>query len=185
MAVVAISLALALGATPAAADNTFQAELDGAKARTASSGTGSGQVFLNDAQDSALVDLTWSGLGSAAIAWHIHCGDPAAIVFDPVSSEPTTSSLKWAPTAQNVTDLKAGLCYFNVHSIDLPGGEIRGNLANLVGGVAELPEVAGAPLQATGSSGGNAGLIAGLIAAGVAGVVALGGAAWYVRRRPA
>ncbi len=185
LAVVAMALALALGATPAAADNTFQAELDGTKAGTASTGTGSGQVFLNDAQDSALVDLTWSGLGSAAIAWHIHCGDPAAIVFDPLSSEPTTSSLKWVPTAQDVTDLKAGLCYFNVHSVDFPGGEIRGNLASSVGGVAELPEVTGAPLQATGSSGGNAGLIAGLIAAVVAGAVALGGAAWYVRRRPA
>ena len=54
-----------------------------------------------------------------------------------------------------------------------------------VGGVAELPEVAGAPLQATGSSGGNAGLFAGVIAAVVAGAGALGGAAWYVRRRPA
>ncbi|MCH7838069.1 MAG: hypothetical protein IIC26_06125 [Chloroflexi bacterium] len=54
-----------------------------------------------------------------------------------------------------------------------------------VGGVAELPEVAGAPLQATASSGGNAGLLAGVIAAVVAGAVALGGAAWYVRRRPA
>ena len=54
-----------------------------------------------------------------------------------------------------------------------------------VGGVAELPEVAGAPLQATGSSGGNAGLLAGLIAVVVAGAVALGGAAWYVRRRTA
>ncbi|MCH8902149.1 MAG: hypothetical protein IIC88_07590 [Chloroflexi bacterium] len=58
-------------------------------------------------------------------------------------------------------------------------------LASGVGGVAELPEGAGAPLQATGSSGGNAGLFAGIIAAVVAGAGALGGAAWYVRRRPA
>ena len=54
-----------------------------------------------------------------------------------------------------------------------------------VGGIAELPEVAGTPLDATGSSDGNAGLFAGIIAAVVAGAVALGSAAWYVRRRPA
>ncbi len=54
-----------------------------------------------------------------------------------------------------------------------------------VGGIAELPEAAGTPLNATGSSGGNAGLLAGIIAAVVAGAGALGGAAWYVRRRPA
>ena len=74
-----------------------------------------------------------------------------------------------------------------MHSTNSPGGEIRGQIpANAnVGGVAELPEAAEAPLQATGSSSGNAGLIAGLIAAVVVGAVALGGAAWYVRRRPA
>ncbi len=51
-----------------------------------------------------------------------------------------------------------------------------------VGGIAELPEVAGTPLDATGSSDSSAGLLAGVIAAVVAGAVALGGAAWYVRR---
>ena len=51
-----------------------------------------------------------------------------------------------------------------------------------VGGIAELPELAGTPLDATGSSGGNAGLLAGL-AAVAAGAAALGGAAWYIRRR--
>ena len=52
-----------------------------------------------------------------------------------------------------------------------------------IGGIAELPEVAGTPLDATGSSGGNAGLLAGFITAVVAGAVALGSAAWYARRR--
>lgn len=51
-----------------------------------------------------------------------------------------------------------------------------------VGGIAELPDVAGAPLKARDSSGGNAGLLAGITAA-AAGVIALGSAAWYARRR--
>lgn len=52
-----------------------------------------------------------------------------------------------------------------------------------VGGVAELPEVDAAPLEASGSSGPSAGVVAGIAAGAAAGAVALGGAAWYARRR--
>ena len=52
-----------------------------------------------------------------------------------------------------------------------------------VGGVAELAEAAGTPLAAPDSSGSNTGLIAGIVAAIAAGTVALGGAAWYTKRR--
>ncbi|MCH8836923.1 MAG: phosphoribosylamine--glycine ligase [Candidatus Marinimicrobia bacterium] len=52
-----------------------------------------------------------------------------------------------------------------------------------VGGVVELPEVAGTPLEVPGSSGTNAGPIASIVAAIAAGTVTLTGAAWYARRR--
>ena len=52
-----------------------------------------------------------------------------------------------------------------------------------VGGIAELPEVAGTPLEEPGSPGGNAGMLAGVIAAVAGGTIALGGAAWFARRR--
>ena len=52
-----------------------------------------------------------------------------------------------------------------------------------VGGIAELAEVAGTPPEATASSGGNAGVIAGVAVAVAAGAVGLSGAAWYGRRR--
>lgn len=54
-----------------------------------------------------------------------------------------------------------------------------------VGGIAELPDVAGTALETPDSSGGpGAGVLAGAIAGAVtAGGGALGGAAWYVRRR--
>jgi hypothetical protein len=52
-----------------------------------------------------------------------------------------------------------------------------------VGGVAEPPEVAGPALQTGGSSRTSAGLLAGIAAAVAAGAVALGGAAWYLRKR--
>ncbi len=51
-----------------------------------------------------------------------------------------------------------------------------------VGGIAELPEVAGT-LEAGSSSGSNAGVLAGIAAGAAAGAVALGGAFWCAKRR--
>ena len=51
-----------------------------------------------------------------------------------------------------------------------------------VGGIAELAEAAGSPLETPDASSTSAGLIAGVLAAVAAGVVALGGAAWYARK---
>ena len=44
-----------------------------------------------------------------------------------------------------------------------------------VGGIAELPEIAGTPLEAAGSSGSNTGLVAGRVAATAARAVSAGG----------
>lgn len=52
-----------------------------------------------------------------------------------------------------------------------------------VGGIAGLPDLASAPLETTDSSGGSAGFLAAVAAAGAVAVIALGGAAWYARRR--
>ena len=52
-----------------------------------------------------------------------------------------------------------------------------------IGGIAALPEVAGAPLETDGSWGRNAGVLAGGAAVIVASATALVGAAWYARRR--
>ena len=52
-----------------------------------------------------------------------------------------------------------------------------------IGGIAELPDVDAASLTAGDSSGPGAAAVVGVAAAIAAGVVALGGAAWYARRR--
>ena len=52
-----------------------------------------------------------------------------------------------------------------------------------VGGIAELPDVAGTALEAGGSSGLNVGVLAGAVAGFAAGALVLGGAAWYTKRR--
>jgi plastocyanin len=60
-------------------------------------------------------------------------------------------------------------------------GQIKVN-APSVGGIAQLPDVANAPLATPTPSSSSVGLIAGS-AAIAAGLVAMGGAAWYARRR--
>ena len=52
-----------------------------------------------------------------------------------------------------------------------------------VGGIAELAEVAGTPLDATASSGSSADVFAGVAVAVVVGAAGLGVAAWYARKR--
>ena len=52
-----------------------------------------------------------------------------------------------------------------------------------VGGVAELPDVAGGRLEAEGSAGPSGAVVVGVLAAVTAGAVALGSAGWYARRR--
>ena len=52
-----------------------------------------------------------------------------------------------------------------------------------VGGVAELPEVARAPLEAGDSSGPGAAMLASVTAGVLAGAASISGAVWYTRRR--
>ena len=71
----------------------------------------------------------------------------------------------------------------SVPLLEVDSLKINCKAAGYVGGIAELPEVAGTPLEAAGSSGSNTGLIAGIVAAIAAGSATLTGWAWYARRR--
>ncbi len=195
LAATAMAVAMIVGSSPAAAENIFVANLDVAQATTAqtgASGTGIARVSLNPAKNLITWDLTFTGLADgsqSAVAAHFHkgaVGVPGAIEID-ISTGALKSPRSGSATITNLqkADLIAGLWYINVHSTNSPGGEIRGQVLQEIGGLAELPEEAEAPLETAGSSSGSAGLLAGVIAAIVAGAAALGGAVWYVRRRPA
>ncbi|MEP6925510.1 MAG: CHRD domain-containing protein, partial [Pyrinomonadaceae bacterium] len=101
----------------------------------ASTAVGFGRVTLNDAETQITVSLTFSGLSSNQTASHIHGAAPpganAPVLFN-IGSQGATSgtftALGFAVTPAQVADLKAGLFYFNVHSTNLPGGEIRGQI---------------------------------------------------------
>jgi hypothetical protein len=129
-------VAFAFG-TSVQAQRAFRASLDGAQEvpPNASAATGFGSVVLNAAETAVSIRLTFSGLGSNQTAAHIHSpamrGATAGVIIDLGSGGSTSSTYALnnvAVTAQQAADLKAGLWYFNVHSVNFPNGEIRGQI---------------------------------------------------------
>jgi Tol biopolymer transport system component len=115
------------------APKRFAASLDGLQETPANNSLakGTGLVLLNSAETSALVGLQFQNLGSAETAAHVHGptgpGVAAPVLFPLASTNPLTN-FSISPIAQQVADLKAGLHYLNVHSLNFSGGEIRGQL---------------------------------------------------------
>lgn len=130
----AVALAIALAPPPASAALQFAAAIDGAQAATPSTGSGTGAFTLNDAETSLSINVSFGGLVSPQTAAHIHGpgapGVSAGVRFGfPLGSPVVTA---WAITAADVTSLKNGLLYVNVHSQLYPGGEIRGQILTAV-----------------------------------------------------
>ncbi len=156
-----------LSAGPAAATaQTFTVTLSGLQEvpANASTATGLASVVLNAAETTITVDASWTGLGSNANAGHIHGpagpGANAGILFPfaGVPAAPTGSipTQPFAITAAQVAQLKAGQFYVNIHSVNLGGGEIRGQLTPTklytvtLSGAQEVPPN-GSPATGTGS----------------------------------
>jgi Cu/Zn superoxide dismutase len=140
----AVIVALAIAALwtdsqPAAAQQVFTANLTGAQQvpPVSSSGTGFGTVVLNAAETQITVNMTFSGLSSAANMAHIHgpsgpTGN-AGVLFDFTGVTPTQTAGSIPPqtfliSSDQVTQLKAGQFYFNIHTGNHTGGEIRGQI---------------------------------------------------------
>jgi hypothetical protein len=144
------------------ARNIFSANLNSAQEvpTNASTATGFGIVALSKDESTITVSLTFSGLSSNQTAAHIHGsaapGQNAGILFN-IGSQGATSgtftALEFPVTPAQVADLRAGLWYFNVHSVTYPGGEIRGQIEIACGYTAQLSgaqEVPAVPSTATG-----------------------------------
>jgi CHRD domain len=106
--------------------------------KNASFAKGAGTVSLDPVTKRAVVRLTLTGM-TATMA-HIHTGDIGA--NGPVSftlTETAAGSGIWLSAADivmtdaQIVTLKAGGFYFNAHSVTLPAGEIRGQIARDVG----------------------------------------------------
>src|SRR5262249_6033101 len=140
------------GPAGAVGGGTFTASLTGAQEvpPNASTATGTATVTLNAAETMITVSLTFSGLTAPATAAHIHGlappGTNAPVVF-PLAGVPLATSGSIGPqvfaiTAGQVSGLRSGLFYVNVHDSTFPGGEIRGQLTEVVG----LPPATGTTL---------------------------------------
>lgn len=81
------------------------------------------------------ISLTFSGLGSAATAAHVHGFSNATTnsgVLQSLTATAATSGTiigSWAPSSgTQVTGLFNGQTYINLHTSGFPGGELRGQL---------------------------------------------------------
>jgi hypothetical protein len=131
----ATTLMLPLAMMPARADTLhFHADMKGASEvpPTDSAGTGTLDLTVDTAAKSAEYTLTWTGLADPATAAHIHGPAPAGknagveVNFgkDPVSPVHGTAAM----TDEQITQLKNGLFYVNVHTAAHPKGAIRGQI---------------------------------------------------------
>jgi Ca2+-binding RTX toxin-like protein len=116
---------------------SFSAALDGAQevppVTTAASGRGS--VVLNAREDEISVRLSFANLSSDSTMAHIHGsalpGANAGVIFGlsgAGGSSGEIGPLTFAVTPTQVQQLKDGLWYFNVHSVNHGGGEVRGQI---------------------------------------------------------
>ena len=124
---------------------TFVAVMNGSAETppNTSMGTGAAIVTLNG--DILTVFETFSGLSAPASAAHIHCCEPpgtAGPVVVPFPAFPAGTSgtftdtfdLSTFPFGGGLTEttfiagLESGLAYVNIHDINFPAGEIRGQL---------------------------------------------------------
>lgn len=97
---------------------------------TNSTATGTCTVILSPDEKTARVFLNFSGLSSPQTTAHIH-GPAGPGVSAPVLFPLPTgnfSDFLIALTASDVTNLKNGMLYVNVHSNNFPNGEIRGQI---------------------------------------------------------
>lgn len=154
----AAALFVLAAAVPAAAATDFSASLTGSQQTipNASTATGTGFATLSDDENTLTGTLTWAGLSAPASMGHIHCcaalGDdaPVALDFMPLAaasgsvtrsfdltalssySSEFTAVYTTAAAARSafVSGINSGLAYFNIHDVNYPEGEIRGQISS-------------------------------------------------------
>jgi glucose/arabinose dehydrogenase len=134
----------------------FVANLDGSQETPphAVDAKGTATLLLDKDETTARVSLRFRGLSSSETAAHIHAPAAAGQTAPPAFDLPSGNfeDFQITLTPQQVSDLKAGLFYVNVHSTTFPAGEIRGqfgavsepSVVQLDVAEQETPESAGA-----------------------------------------
>ncbi len=120
-------------ATAASKATDFTANLNAGQEVPAGTGNGMGVAYLNiDGQGRLCVSLSVQGLEGQIVAAHIH--GPAApgvstdIIFDLKPKGSPINICVGPPDSSQLKDLRKGLWYLNVHTSEVGGGEIRGQI---------------------------------------------------------
>lgn len=101
----------------------------------ASTGTGKARVVVDAAGANISWVVTYTGLTSAQILAHIHApgaigaNGPVAITFSNPGGTSGTITGSGPITPTQLSQLRSGLAYVNIHTTNNSGGEIRGQLA--------------------------------------------------------
>jgi uncharacterized protein (DUF1800 family) len=116
-----------------------------------SKGTGSANMRLSADGTQAILHFTYGGLGSPKTAYHVHCdpfgANPSQIIYDIDDIDSFHPELRtsdggyiWNITAVGtlsaadvLSAITTGKTYINVHSVNYPNGEIRGNFTLVTG----------------------------------------------------
>jgi hypothetical protein len=116
----------------AAKATTFIALLNSGQEVPVGTSSAAGIAYMTLGSDDRLcVSLSFGGLGSALAAAHVHGPAAPGVNADVLFPLPTTSPINTCvgPLDNDQRkDLRRGRFYLNVHSADLPGGEIRGQI---------------------------------------------------------
>lgn len=99
-----------------------------------SNGTADCTATLDDASGSVSINCSFSGLTSPARAVHLHGLAPrgaSTTALVTLSATPATEGViagSGTLSPEEVSGMKSGLTYVNLHTQDWPGGEIRGQI---------------------------------------------------------
>jgi CHRD domain/PEP-CTERM motif len=137
---------------------TYSANFSGAAENPANASTATGSGLLRVAGNTIFVNIDFANLGSGLRDGHIHCcvgptgNAGVAIGFTGLPIDATSGSIDLILDLTNAatfrpafitasggtvdlararlfTALDAGQVYYNLHTVNFPGGEIRGNLS--------------------------------------------------------
>ena len=147
---------------------------------------------VGDPSGDHTIDMVWNpAIDEGAVASGV---GGYSFEFNTINTPKCDETEDLSETATSVTsaELPDGRYFFHLCAVDnagnwssavVVGPFIIVTASVPLGGIGSYPDSAGLPLEAPDSSGGSYGVLAGVFAAVTVGAVALGGAAWYARRR--